>query len=79
MAANCAIRPMSRRLWSRAAAPSAVELVSGQTIGARNGVIGQIHPWLFEQMVDGLDPGVAARARRVETGAFAIMPLHLAL
>ena len=56
-----------------------VKLVSGETIRARNGVIGQIHPWLLGTMVDGLDPGVAARARRVETGAFAIMPLHLAL
>ena len=53
--------------------------MSGQTIRARNGVIGQIHPWLLGAMVDGLDPDVAARARRVETGAFAIMPLHLAL
>ena len=41
-----------------------VRLASGETIRARNGVIGQIHPWLLGTMVDGLDPGVAARARR---------------
>ena len=33
-----------------------VKLVSGETIRARNGVIGQIHPWLLGTMVDGLDP-----------------------
>ncbi len=56
-----------------------VRLADGQAIRARNGVIGQIHPWLLDKMVEGLDDGVVARAKRVQTGAFAIMPQHLAL
>lgn len=56
-----------------------VRLASGEVIRARTAVVGQIHPWLIGEMVDGLDAGVVARAKRVETGAFAIMPQHLAL
>lgn len=56
-----------------------VRLAGGETIRARNGVVGQIHPWLLETMIDGLDAGVAGRAKRVQTGAFSIMPQHIAL
>ena len=56
-----------------------VRLTSGETIRAKNGVVGQIHPWLLDKMIDGLDSGVAARAKRTQTGAFAIMPQHFAL
>ncbi len=56
-----------------------VRLKGGETIRARNAVVGQIHPWLIGDMVEGVEPGVAARARRVQTGAFCIAPLHLAL
>ncbi len=56
-----------------------VRLADGEDIRARDGVIGQIHPWLIGDLVDGVDPGVLARARRVQTGAFSIMPQHFAL
>lgn len=56
-----------------------VRVAGGETIRARNGVVGQIHPWLLDQMVDGMDAGVVSRAKRVQTGAFAIMPQHYAL
>ena len=56
-----------------------VRLADGEVIYARNAVVGQIHPWLIGDMVDGLDAGVVARAKRVQTGAFSIMPQHFAL
>ncbi len=56
-----------------------VRLTSGETIRTKKGVVGQIHPWLLDKLIDGLDSGVAARAKRTQTGAFAIMPQHFAL
>ncbi len=56
-----------------------VRLTDGRTIRAKNGVVGQIHPWLLGDMVDGLDAGLVSRAKRTQTGAFAIMPQHIAL
>jgi len=56
-----------------------VRLSDGSTIRARNGVVGQIHPWLLGDMVDELDRGLVSRAKRTQTGAFAIMPQHIAL
>jgi phytoene dehydrogenase-like protein len=56
-----------------------VRLQGGEVIRAKNGVVGQIHPWLLDTMIDGLDAGVVARAKRVQTGAFGIMPQHFAL
>jgi phytoene dehydrogenase-like protein len=56
-----------------------VRLKGGETIGAKNAVIGQIHPWLIGDLVEGVNAGVAERARRVQTGSFCIAPLHLAL
>jgi phytoene dehydrogenase-like protein len=56
-----------------------VRLAGGEVIKAKKAVIGMIHPWLIGDMVDGVDAGVVARAKRVQTGAFSLMPLHLAL
>ncbi len=56
-----------------------VQLASGETIRARTAVIAQIHPWFLGAMVDGLDAGVAARAKATVTAGFSIMNLHLAL
>ena len=56
-----------------------VRLESNEEIRVKSAVIGQIHPWLIGDMVDGVDAGVVARAKRVQTGAFSIMPQHLAL
>jgi phytoene dehydrogenase-like protein len=56
-----------------------VRLGSGEIIRAGTAVVGMIHPWLLGDLVDGLDSGVVSRAKRVQTGAFSLMPLHLAL
>ncbi len=56
-----------------------VRLADGEEIRARTAVVGQIHPWLIGDVVEGVDPGVVERAKRVQTGAFSIMPQHFAL
>lgn len=49
-----------------------VRLRSGEVIAA-DVVIGQIHPWLLGETVEGLDPGISARARDTKTAAFTLM------
>lgn len=56
-----------------------VRLADGEVIRAKDGVIGQIHPHLLGDMVDGLNEGVVSRAKAVQTGSFSIMPQHYAL
>jgi len=56
-----------------------VRLAGGETIAAKIAVIGQIHPWLLERYVDGLDPVVAGNAKATTTASFSIMAGHLAL
>jgi phytoene dehydrogenase-like protein len=58
---------------------SGVRLAGGETILAKSAVIGQIHPWLLDRYVDGLDPLVAANAKAATTASFSIMAGHLAL
>ncbi len=58
---------------------SGVRLKGGETITARNVIIGQIHPWLIDQYVDGLDTQLAANAKATMTASFSIMAGHLAL
>ncbi len=56
-----------------------VRLAGGETVAAKTAVIGQIHPWLLDSYVDGLDPRVAANAKATTTASFSIMAGHLAL
>jgi phytoene dehydrogenase-like protein len=58
---------------------SGVRLADGETIAAKTAVIGQIHPWLLDRYVDGLDPVVAGNAKATTTASFSIMAGHLAL
>ncbi len=58
---------------------SGVRLKSGETIAAKTAVIAQIHPWLLDRHVDGLDAQIAARAKATTTASFSIMAGHLAL
>jgi phytoene dehydrogenase-like protein len=51
---------------------SGVRLKGGEVISA-DVVIGQIHPWLLGDMVEGLDAGIASRARGTKTAAFTLM------
>jgi phytoene dehydrogenase-like protein len=46
---------------------------------AKTAVIGQIHPWLLDRYVDGLDPMIAGNAQTTTTASFSIMAGHLAL
>lgn len=56
-----------------------VILDDGEQIGARQAVIGQIHPLLLEQYFDELDAQVAGNAGRVQMAPFSIMAMHFAL
>jgi phytoene dehydrogenase-like protein len=56
-----------------------VRLIGGETITAKTAVIGQIHPWLLDRYVDGLDAQTAANAKATTTASFSIMAGHVAL
>jgi phytoene dehydrogenase-like protein len=56
-----------------------VRLADGDVIHAKTAVIGQIHPWLLGDLVDGLDPIVLGNARRTQTASFGITVSHFAL
>jgi phytoene dehydrogenase-like protein len=56
-----------------------VRLKDGETIRAQTAVIGQIHPWLLGDLVQGLDARVLNNARNTVTASFAIMVGHYAL
>ena len=56
-----------------------VRLQGGETIRARTAVIGQIHPYLLDRMVDGLDARLIANAKRAQPASFALMASHYAL
>lgn len=55
-----------------------VQLKNGEVIQAKDCVIGQIHPWLLADVVDGLDEQVVANAKRTNTAAFACVSGHYA-
>jgi phytoene dehydrogenase-like protein len=56
-----------------------VRLRDGETIRTRMCVIGQIHPWLLPDIIDGLDERVARNAKRTKTANFTVMVGHYAL
>jgi phytoene dehydrogenase-like protein len=70
--------PVARVLVDNGRA-TGVRMADGEEILARRAVIGQIHPWLIGDMIEDVAPDVVARAKRVKTGAFSLMPQHLAL
>lgn len=55
-----------------------VQVQGGETIAA-DVVIGQIHPWLLGDLVDGIDVAMASRARGTKTAAFTLMTAMYAL
>lgn len=57
---------------------SGVRLEGGETISA-DIVIGQIHPWLLGDMVDGLDSGLLGRARNTTTAPYSLMSTFYAM
>lgn len=55
-----------------------VRIRGGETIDA-DVVIGQIHPWLLGELVEGIDPALSRRARDTKTAAFSIMTAMYAM
>lgn len=56
-----------------------VELADGEQIHAKRAVIGCIHPWHLGDMVEGVDPDVAAEAKQCELSSFGALNTHWAL
>jgi phytoene dehydrogenase-like protein len=56
-----------------------VRLATGETIRAKAAVIGQIHPWLLGDMVDGLNPTLVRNARATKCATLSVMSAHYAL
>jgi phytoene dehydrogenase-like protein len=67
------------RILTSARRAVGVRLADGEEIRARTAVIGQIHPWLLGDMVDGIDEHVARTARNTKSASFSIMAAHFAL
>ena len=56
-----------------------VQLASGEVIDAKVAVIGQIHPWLIGNIVEGVDAGVVERARQTKMAKISLIYQHFAL
>jgi phytoene dehydrogenase-like protein len=57
----------------------AVITQSGERIEASKAIVANTHPWNLGELVQGLDPGVADRARQVRLSAFGAINSHWAL
>jgi phytoene dehydrogenase-like protein len=57
----------------------AVVLADGERLTATRAIVANTHPWLLGEMIEGLDPGVASRARDVRLSAFGAVNTHWAL
>ena len=55
-----------------------VRLKGGEYISAGT-VIGQIHPWMLTDLVEGVDPELARRARETKTASFTLMSAMFAM
>jgi phytoene dehydrogenase-like protein len=53
-----------------------LELVDGEQIMAKDGVIGAIHPMVLRKFVEGVPENVLARAERVSLAPFSLMVMH---
>lgn len=56
-----------------------VTLGTGETITATKAVVANVHPWNLGDMIEGIDPGVVARAKAVRLSAFGAVNTHWAL
>jgi len=56
-----------------------VVLKDGERLEATKAIVANVHPWLLGKMVQGIDAGVASRARSVRLSAFGAVNSHLAL
>jgi phytoene dehydrogenase-like protein len=53
-----------------------LELVDGEQLLAKDGVIGAIHPMVLRKFVEGVPENVLKRAERVSLAAFSLMVMH---
>ncbi len=56
-----------------------LELTSGETFMAKDGVIGAIHPHVLDKFVEGVPEPVVKRAKRVTTTEMSVNMIHLNL
>jgi phytoene dehydrogenase-like protein len=56
-----------------------VRLANGEVLRAKDAVIGQIHPWLLGEAVDGLDAALVGNARATRCATLSVMSAHYAL
>ncbi len=75
MRASAAVREVST-IGGRA---SGVVLDNGERLVASDGVIGALHPHILPDMVDGIPPATAARAKRTHITDAACFTVHAAL
>lgn len=68
-----------RRVRSSAGQCRSVELETGEIIEAKRAVIAGIPPHLLGDAVEGIDPGVAARARATSSSMYSEIAVHAAL
>ena len=67
------------RVITSAGRAAGVELVEGETIMARDAVIGALHPRVLRRFVTGVPEPVLERAERVTPSTFSILLSHYAL
>lgn len=68
-----------KRVINKNGVAKAVELASGEVLVADKAVIASIHPHLLGERVEGLDPGVVARAKLYQATDFGGMLINCAL
>jgi phytoene dehydrogenase-like protein len=56
-----------------------VKLKDGEIIEASKAIVANVHPWLLGDMIEGIDAGVAARAKKARLSAFGAVNTHWAL
>jgi len=56
-----------------------VTLASGERLEAGKAVVANVHPWMLGELIEGIDAGVAARAKAVRLSAFGAVNTHWAL
>lgn len=65
-----------RKVTTSGGRATGLVMTDGETITARDGVIGAIHPHRLRQFVDGVDAGVLRRAERATLGTFSLFVSH---
>ena len=58
---------------------NSVTLKNREVIKAGKAVVANVHPWNLGSLIEGIDPGVAARARNTRLSAFGAVNTHWAL